>query len=137
VSLRKAKREEQLQKRRRNFGGKNRSSSPNNLTASDIPSHVAQIPQLVNDINCGDAERQLQAVVAFRKLLSIEQNPPINEVVASGVVPRFVEFLTFVQHPVLQFESAWTLTNIASGTTENTQTVINLGAVPYFVELLR
>lgn len=151
VQLRKQNRDEQVMKRRGAVGvtdkpdenssvGTNTVNRPaetsTKLTSSDIQERLKNLPRLVEALNSEDPARQLEAATEFRKLLSIEKNPPIQQVINTGVVPRLVALLACVQQETLQFEAAWTLTNIASGTTEHTQHIINNGAIQAFIQLL-
>ncbi|KAL9161261.1 hypothetical protein ABFS82_07G009200 [Erythranthe guttata] len=135
VEIRKNKREESLLKKRRE-GVQQPQQFSASLQSSPLEKKLESLPSMVNGVWSPDAGLQLEATTQFRKLLSIERSPPIEEVIQAGVIPKFVEFLMREDFPQLQFEAAWALTNIASGTSENTRVVIDHGAVPIFVKLL-
>ncbi|KAJ8749415.1 hypothetical protein K2173_025459 [Erythroxylum novogranatense] len=137
VEIRKNKKEENLlKKRREGLQAQHQQPLTSSLTSSSADKKLESLPAMVAGVWSDERNLQLESTTHFRKLLSIERYPPINEVVKSGVVPRFVEFLGRDDFPQLQFEAAWALTNIASGTSENTKVVIDHGAVPVFVRLL-
>ncbi|KAH7284233.1 hypothetical protein KP509_34G044300 [Ceratopteris richardii] len=134
VEIRKNKREESLLKKRRE--GMPASLPGTNGSFPSLEKRLENLPFLVNGVFSNDASVQLESTLQIRKLLSIERNPPIQQVIDSGVVPRLVEFLLKGDLPQLQFEAAWALTNVASGTSDHTKVVIDHGAVPIFVQLL-
>jgi len=105
-------------------------------TSPATANKLENLPQMVQGVMGTDPTIQTECTTQFRRLLSIEKNPPIQQVIEAGVVPRFVEFLQRDDNPALQFEAAWALTNIASGTSEHTKVVMEVGAVPIFVRLL-
>jgi len=128
VVLRKAKREEALQKRR---------LVPNAEEDEKYNQFQdASLQSIVENAAGGDPGTRLSAVQAARKLLSKDRNPPIDELIKSGILPILVECLQFDDNASLQFEAAWALTNIASGSSHQTQAVVQAGAVIHFMRLL-
>ncbi|KCV69308.1 hypothetical protein H696_03740 [Fonticula alba] len=102
----------------------------------DASSDPHSLIELTNRLRSNDPVVQQETISTFRRLLSAQVDPPIQGVIDAGAVDLFVHFLRS-DNPNLQFEAAWALTNIASGSSEQTAVVISAGAVAIFVDLLR
>eukprot|EP00760_Papus_ankaliazontas_P009038 PhM_4_TR13959/c1_g1_i14/m.31989 len=145
LRVRTKKRDELLEKRRNTgAGAPSGDDGWNTVPAGGVAADPAdgivvtlqQLPDMVSMVRSDDLATQIRGTLMIRKLLSVEANPPIDEVISSGVIPRLVEFLRCRDSTNLQMEAAWALTNVASGTSDHTLLVIQSNAVPLFVELL-
>jgi len=72
-----------------------------------------------------DVEVQVENARLVRKLLSKENEPPIQQIIECGVIQRLLYLMQFSTSSVLKFECAWSLTNIASGTQAHTDALIH------------
>ncbi|XP_041642127.1 importin subunit alpha-1-like isoform X2 [Cheilinus undulatus] len=135
VEIRRAKKEEQIFKRR------------NVLTLLDEPMCILKdlkvqplqqwtLGEIVIGVNSQNLDHQLEATQAARRFLSSDCNPSIDCIIKAGLIQKFVGFLAYYEYPPIQFEAAWALTNIASGTSEQTTAVVEGGAVPAFINLV-
>ncbi|KAF7256070.1 hypothetical protein EG68_07442 [Paragonimus skrjabini miyazakii] len=136
--LRKTKRDETLQKKR-NIPSVNDGMAAGDPADSDIDGGdrpmLLNLDAIVANASNEDPAIRLQVVQSARKLLSSDRNPPIDELIKVGMLPKLVACL-MSEDPNLQFEAAWALTNIASGTSAQTIAVVHSGAVPLFLKLL-
>lgn len=136
MQIRKSKREEQLMKRRQapqpvdNNDNSNAGQGKKSYSKEDIP----DLMKLLTGANPTPNDLYV-AVQGFRRMLSVEVNPPVDAVLEAGALPYFVKFLEMTYSPDLVFEAAWALTNIAS--TNMTRSVVDAGAVPALVHHLQ
>jgi len=137
IELRKQKKEDQVLKRR-NINGEEEALSDKTNATSSTPQVAMTLPEIIEILQTTkDNEQLFPAVQSIRKMLSRERNPPIDDVIKANLVQNLVSYLGYNDHPLLQFEAAWALTNIASGTSAQTRHVVEANAVPAFVNLLK
>ena len=68
--------------------------------------------------------------------MSREKNPPIDDVIKANLVQSMVRHLENSENPQIQFEAAWVLTTIVSGTSLQTKHVVESGAVKPLIKLI-
>lgn len=127
LSLRKAKREDKLNKRRNHI---KQEISP---SVSPISNHTKYIEMVYSS----DPETALKGIRHFRGMSSAENKAPLETIYKTGIVSKLVEYLTYVNYPKHQYEAAWLITNLISGPSEIAKPIIEKTEIgPYMAVLL-
>lgn len=99
--------------------------SVSRLTNEEIVKILCKNPTLEQMRTCFEA---------LRRSLSRTRNPPVDDVINCGLVNALVQALSVEDYKV-RFEASWALTNIVSGTSEQTVAVVEAGATPPLIKL--
>ena len=75
IQIRKSKKEERMNKRRQGVQRPAQGQTPAQMDAT-VVQKLEQLPNLVAGVHSMDPSVHLEATTQFRKLLSIERNPP-------------------------------------------------------------
>jgi importin subunit alpha-1 len=102
---------------------------------NELRPNANDLDSYVNQFKSEDIQHQYIGLVGIRKILSLANDPPIQEVIDRGLVYDFIKYLEHTL-PEFQFEALWCLTNIASGTSEHTNSIINKGGIQKIIALI-
>ena len=91
--------------------------------------------EIINEFKTNDIEKKYKGLVGIRKLLCLPENPPIQQIIDYGLVNDFIDLLQN-GYPEFQYESLWILTNIASGTSDQVNTIIVKGGLNKIIEIM-
>ncbi len=97
----------------------------------NVKNVVANVRDLMAmDLASADKNKLRDLLVHIRKAVSVPQDPPISEVIQEDPMKVFVAILEDNDSTEdMIFETIWILTNIASGTSEQTKVVVESGAL--------
>ena len=84
-----------------------------------------------------DFDKKLSTIIKIRKMLSIEKNPPIQDILDSNILPILIKLIQEEKDYQIKFEIAWIITNIASGTSEQTLELVDHGVIPILIEFIQ
>lgn len=117
-------------------------SSRTAVKGNGLANCLSALPSLADLIRSNDVMQQLRGLVGLRTLLCTEFDPPISQVLQEK--DMIVDLLGLIENISLQdpyqslaFEACWIITNLSSGTHEETSEIVSAGAIPTLISLLK
>ena len=95
---------------------------------------ISKFSEIILAFRAQDIKQKYLGLVGIRKLLSL-QNSPIQELIDIGVIPELISLLD--NSPAeFQYESLWCLTNIATGTSDQANSIVIKGGISKIIKLM-
>ena len=103
------------------------------LTNEEI--NIRDFSKIINLFHSQNIDDKFKGLIGLRKLLSLEPNSPIQEIIEMKLVP---ELISLLDNPLYEFvyEATYCLCNIASGTEDQANTILIFGGIPKIMNIL-
>jgi importin subunit alpha-6/7 len=106
-------------------------------SCAQIASLAAQLAQACANLIDETKESELLIrLIVIRKILTASDDPPIDAIVCSGVLPRLLE-LVRSDSVALAIEATWCTSELLSGSVAQTAVIVDAGAVRALMSVLR
>jgi len=122
--------------------GPNNNNLPMKLTTGidgqSLPSFALLIKPFFDSLDAKDVDKLLEVVRTIRHKLSINDNPPIDEFLETGLFPHILKFLESGYQNLndLQYESLWVASNCFAGPMEFTVKIVTKSLLETLVKLI-
>ena len=101
----------------------------------DMNVNISQLKDIIISFNSNDLEQKFVGIVGIRKLLCLQDKPPIEIILEMNVLPEIIRLLD--NFPVeFQYEALWCLINISTGNEEQIAKIKNEGGIDKIIEFL-
>ena len=90
-----------------------------------------ELTQALYNLGSGVYTKEMVGLVALRKLLAIEVNPPIHEVISSNIAASLIT-MAYTRPKEFAFEVSWVLCNIGSGDGTCTKYLLDINCLEFF-----
>lgn len=99
---------------------------------------LGQLQELANILlyETKDIDQIHYAIVGLRKLLSLQENNPIQEVIDLNLAQQLVKLMQCEEHPHIMLEATWCCCNISTGSTQQISRLNDKGILPVLIKLL-
>jgi hypothetical protein len=99
-----------------------------------MPVEISKFPEIIKAFRTQDIIQKYTGLVGIRRLLSL-QTSPIQELIDIGITPELISLLDN-SPPEFQYEALWCLTNIATGTSDQANSIVVKGGIPKIIRLM-
>lgn len=99
------------------------------------PVDINKLGEYITAINSQDIFQQHYGIINIRKILCNNKTQLIQEIIDQNAVPRIMEMAMNDSERHLQLEATWCLANLASGTSEQTNSLIQKNVIDVFIRL--